>query len=118
MTSKNTMVNAHVIGVIENHAPTKHLCLEMPVEDGQVQADPSRDIAKVALVERHRNTGRVQIGLVKGFGFNEPCAVASTVAHDCHHLIVVGTDDEDMVIAANTLATCGGGQVVVRCEVK
>ena len=113
-TSKKITVKANVIGVIENQAPTKHLSLEMPVEDGEVQADLSRDIAKVALIERHRNTGRVQIGLVKGFGFNEPCAVASTVAHDSHHLIVVGTDDEDMAIAANTLANCGGGQVVVR----
>jgi adenine deaminase len=113
-TSKKPTVKAHVIGVIENQAPTKHLNLEMAVNDGEVQADRSKDIAKVALVERHRNTGRVQIGLVKGFGFTEPCAVASTVAHDSHHMIVVGTDDEDMATAANTLARCGGGQVVVR----
>ncbi len=74
----------------------------------------SRDLAKVALVERHRRTGRVQVGLVQGFGFTEPCAVASTVAHDSHHMIVVGTDDENMAIAGNALAEWGGGQVVVR----
>ena len=74
----------------------------------------SRDLAKVALVERHRSTGRIQVGLVQGFGFNEPCAVATTVAHDSHHMIVVGTDDEDMALAANALAEWGGGQVVVR----
>ncbi|MDR3572678.1 MAG: adenine deaminase [Anaerolineaceae bacterium] len=112
--NKSTTVNAHIIGIIENQAPTKHLQLKMPVNDGEIQADRSRDIAKVAVMERHRNTGRVQVGLVKGFGFTEPCAVASTVAHDCHHLIVVGTDDHSMAIAANALAACGGGQVVVR----
>jgi len=70
----------------------------MFVQDGEVKADRSRDIAKVAVIERHRNTGRVQIGLVNGFCFNESCAVASTVAHDSHQLIVVGTDDEDMAL--------------------
>jgi adenine deaminase len=56
----------------------------------------------------------VQVGLVQGFGFNVPCAVASTVAHDSHHLIVVGTDEHSMAVAANRLAEIGGGQVVVR----
>ena len=73
-----------------------------------------RDLAKVALVERHRGSGQVQVGLVHGFGFNQPCAVATTVAHDSHHMIVVGTDEADMALAANELARCGGGQVVVR----
>jgi adenine deaminase len=56
----------------------------------------------------------VSMGLVSGFGFTAKCAVASTVAHDGHHMIVVGTDDESMALAANTLAGCGGGQVVVK----
>ena len=68
----------------------------------------------MALVERHRSTGRVQVGLVQGFGFTEPCAVATTVAHDSHQMIVVGTDEADMALAANRLAEIGGGQVVVR----
>jgi adenine deaminase len=51
--------------------------------------------------------------LISGFGFTRPCAIGSTVAHDSHHMIVVGTDDESMAIAANELAKCGGGQVVV-----
>jgi adenine deaminase len=55
----------------------------------------------------------IQVGLVSGFGFNQVCAVATTVAHDCHNMIVVGTDDENMAVAANALAACGGGQVVV-----
>jgi adenine deaminase len=56
----------------------------------------------------------MQVGLVQGFGFREPCAVATTVAHDSHHMLVVGTDDESMAVAANHLAKVGGGQVVVR----
>lgn len=105
---------AHVIGVIENQAPTRHLKVEVPIQNGEVKVDLQRDLAKVALVERHQATGRVQIGLVQGFGFNTPCAVASTVAHDSHHLIVVGTDEADMAKAVNELARVGGGQVVVR----
>ncbi len=106
-------VTAHVIGILENQAPTRHLLIPVEVIRGEVQADMSRDLAKVALVERHRSTGQVQVGLVQGFGFIEPCAVASTVAHDSHHLIVVGTDEADMALAVNSLAEWGGGQVVV-----
>jgi adenine deaminase len=76
--------------------------------------DMQRDISKAALVERHHGTGIVQVGLVSGFGFNEPCAIASTVAHDCHQMIVVGTDEKDMALAANKLAEVGGGQIVVK----
>jgi adenine deaminase len=109
-----------VIGVIENQAPTSHLQLELPVSDGEVQAItglPSTvpgGITKIALVERHHGTGTVQVGLVAGFGFSERCAIASTVAHDCHHMLVAGTDEHCMVLAANRLAEVGGGQVVVR----
>jgi adenine deaminase len=107
-------VKVHVIGVIENQAPTRHLTFEVQPEDGEIKADLERDIAKVAVIERHRGTGGVQVGLVTGFGFSERCAIASTVAHDSHHLIVAGTDEEDMALAANKLAETGGGQVVVR----
>jgi adenine deaminase len=110
----NSTATANVIGVIENQAPTRHLRLPVEVSGGQVRADPTRDLAKVALVERHQGTGGVQVGLVQGFGFQEPCAVATTIAHDSHHMIVVGTDDESMAVAANQLARSGGGQVVVR----
>ncbi|HEX6302699.1 MAG TPA: adenine deaminase [Anaerolineales bacterium] len=105
---------ANVIGVIENQAPTHHLRMEVSASDGEVHADMERDIAKIALVERHKATGEVQVGLVHGFGFDIPCAVASTVAHDSHHMIVVGTDEADMALAANQLAEVGGGQIVVR----
>ncbi|WKZ34761.1 MAG: adenine deaminase [Anaerolineales bacterium] len=106
-------VEAHVIGVIENQAPTRHLRLKVKAEHGEVKADIKRDLAKIALVERHRATGKVTVGLVSGFGFTRKCALGSTVAHDSHHMIVVGTDDESMAIAANELAKCGGGQIVV-----
>jgi len=107
-------VTANVIGVIENQAPTRHLRLQVPVQNGEVHAVVERDLAKLALVERHRGTGVVQVGLVQGFGFTVPCAIASTVAHDSHHMLVVGTDDSDMALAANELARVGGGQIVVR----
>lgn len=107
-------VMANVIGVVENQAPTRHLRLDLPVEGGQIGGDAGRDVAKVALVERHRATGEVQVGFVQGFGLEGPCAVGSTVAHDSHHMIVVGTDEAEMAQAANKLAEVGGGQIVVR----
>ena len=107
-------VRANVIGVIENQAPTRRLTLELPVENGEVRADIARDVAKLALIKRHDGSGGIRVGLVSGFGFTEMCAVASTVAHDCHHMLIVGTDDADMAIAANKLAEFGGGQIVVK----
>jgi adenine deaminase len=107
-------VTAHVIGVIENHAPTRHLTASLSVENGEVLPDQSQNIARIALVERHRATGEVVNGFVEGFGFNVPCAIAATVAHDSHHLLVVGTDKTDMALAVNTLAKVGGGVVVFR----
>ncbi len=111
--SPGDKVTANVIGVIENQAPTRHLQLEVPVISGEVRVDRERDLAKVALIERHRGTGRLQVGLVQGFGFSVPCAIGSTVAHDSHQMIVVGTDESDMALAANELARVGGGQVLV-----
>lgn len=105
---------ANVIGIIENQAPTKHLKFQVTANSGEITTDLGRDIAKVAVVERHKGTGGVQVGLVNGFGFNIPCAIATTVAHDSHHMIVVGTSETDMAMAANELARLGGGQIVVR----
>lgn len=113
-TSHGTELTANVIGVIENQAPTYHLKMPVTTNAGEIHADTGRDLAKIALVERHRGTGGVTVGLVSGFGFTGKCAVASTVAHDSHHMIVVGTDEADMVEAANSLARSGGGQVVVK----
>ncbi|RME08796.1 MAG: adenine deaminase [Anaerolineae bacterium] len=107
-------VVANVIGVIENQAPTKHLRMEVTPQDGEIRVDMARDLAKIALVERHKGTGGVTVGLVHGFGFTEKCAIATTVAHDSHHMIVVGTDEAMMAQAANKLAETQGGQVVVK----
>ena len=107
-------VEVNVIGIVENQAPTKHLKLKLHAMEGQLSVDMARDLAKVALVERHRGTGEVKVALVQGFGFDVPCAIGSTVAHDSHQMIVVGTDESDMALAANELARVGGGQIVVR----
>ncbi|MDE0219077.1 MAG: amidohydrolase family protein, partial [Spirochaetaceae bacterium] len=107
-------VTANVIGVLENQAPTRRLTAELSVAGGAVQPDPANDVLPLALVERHRGSGAVVNGFVHGFGFEGDCAVASTVAHDSHHLLVLGTDSESMARAANTLASTGGGVVVVR----
>jgi adenine deaminase len=114
LSSGEAVVKANVIGVVENQAPNRHLRFEMPVRDGEIRADMDRDICKAALVERHHRTGIIQMGLVSGFGFNQSCAIASTVAHDSHQLIVVGTSEEDMALAVNKLAEVGGGQIVVK----
>ena len=106
-------VEARVIGVIENHAPTKALRRRLPVSDGLVGMDRSNDVCQIALVERHRSTGKVVNAFVSGFRYDTDCAVASTVAHDSHHMIVVGTSKADMAQAANRLAEIGGGVVVI-----
>jgi adenine deaminase len=107
-------LKANVIGVIENQAPTQHLRFDVQPENGEIKADMGRDIAKIALVERHRGTGRIMLGFVSGFGFDSKCAIASTVAHDSHHMLIVGTDEASMAAAGNSLAKSGGGQVVVK----
>ncbi len=106
-------VSARVIGVVENQAPTKALTAKLPVEDGLVTGDPGQDICQIALVERHRETGAVVNAFVSGFGYNKPCAMASTVAHDSHHMIVIGTNKDDMAQAANRLQEVQGGVVVI-----
>lgn len=103
-------VTARVIGVIENQAPTRALERTLPVRDGLVT--PEGAVARIALIERHRASGTIVNAFVEGFGYDRPCAVASTVAHDCHHMVVVGTDPADMAAAANRLAEIGGGVAV------
>ena len=105
-------VTVRVIGVIENQAPTRALEAPLPVTDRIVQMDREADICQIALVERHRGTGGVTNAFVSGFGYDRSCAVASTVAHDSHHMIVVGTDKGDMALAANRLSEVGGGVVM------
>ncbi|MBJ6371850.1 adenine deaminase [Sedimentitalea arenosa] len=103
---------ANIIGVVENQAPTKALKADLPVRDGLV--DGTGDICQIALVERHRATGGVTNAFVSGFGYQGRMAMASTVAHDSHHMIVVGTDRAQMALAANRLAEVGGGITIFR----
>ncbi|MCT8158730.1 adenine deaminase [Pseudoruegeria sp. SHC-113] len=107
-------VTAKVIGVVENQAPTKALSASLAVTDGLVEGDPAQDVCQIALVERHRGTGGVTNAFVSGFGYEGPMAMASTVAHDSHHMIVVGTSREDMALAANRLGEVGGGITIFR----
>jgi adenine deaminase len=105
-------VTANVIGVVENQAPTRALKFELPVTDGQVQS--TGEVCQIALVERHRATGGVVNAFVSGFGYEGQMAMASTVAHDSHHMIVVGTDPEQMALATNRLREVGGGITIFR----
>src|SRR3954469_20356474 len=103
---------ARVIGVIPDQILTESLVAEPRVEDGHLVADPERDLAKIAVVERHLGTGRMAVGLVRGFGLRSG-ALASTFSHDAHNIVVVGTDDQDMARAIGRLTEIGGGVVVV-----
>ena len=105
-------VTANVIGVVENQAPTKALQFELPVTEGRVQG--TGEVCQIALVERHRATGTVVNAFVSGFGYEGSMAMASTVAHDSHHMIVVGTDADQMALAANRLREVGGGITIFR----
>lgn len=93
------------VGTLEHHA-------KLITKDGAVESDTDQDILKTAVFERHHETGKTGFGFVKGFGIKNG-AMASTVAHDAHNLLVIGTNDRDMALAANTLVACGGGMTVV-----
>lgn len=108
--SGKNKVTAKVIGVVENQAPTEALVADLPVKDGIVEGEGG--VCQIALVERHRATGDVVNGFVSGFGYTGDMAIASTVAHDSHHMIVVGTSRADMALAANRLGEVGGGVTV------
>ncbi|WP_027405544.1 adenine deaminase [Anaerovibrio sp. RM50] len=99
---------ANVIGLIPKQLLTRHLWLEVPVKDGVAVASPDQDILKLAVFERHNNTGKCGLGLVKGFGLKKG-AIAQTIGHDSHNLIVIGANDQDMLIASKSLESCGGG---------
>ena len=91
---------------------TRNSIVEVPVVDGALQADPAHDILKVAVFDRHHGAaGTHAFGFVTGFGIHG--ALAQTVSHDAHNLLVMGDNDEDMALAARTLAECGGGEVAV-----
>lgn len=102
-----------VIGARDGQLLTEHRVDELPVHDGSIEAAPERDIAKLAVVERHVASGRVGIGFVHGFGLQRG-AFASTVAHDAHNCVVVGIDDASMRACVERLTQLGGGIVVAR----
>lgn len=106
-----TQVN--VVRVIENSARTAKMTATLPVIEGIIQPDLAQDVIQMACIERHKGTGQISLGFASGFQLKSG-AVASTVAHDSHNLLVMGTSPEDMAFAANELAACGGGMIVVR----
>ena len=101
-----------VVGIEPGQITTKHLQEEAPIRAGEIVADPARDLLKLVVIERHHASGRVGLGLVKGFGLRKG-AIASSVAHDAHNLVIAGVDDSDILLAARTLEAIGGGFVCV-----
>jgi len=107
--------HARVIGIVPDQLVTESLVEEMTVVDGQAVADPARDLLKMVVIERHRASGAIGKGFVRGMGL-ERGAIASTVAHDHHNLAVIGADDASMWTAARAAAALGGGMVVADGE--
>ena len=105
-------IRTRVIEIIPNRVGTYERLLDLPVKNWAVTPDISQDVIKMAVFERHHETGTKGFGFLKGFGFKKG-ALAQTVAHDAHNLLVAGTNDEDMALAANTLIECGGGMCAV-----
>ena len=104
--------SARVIGLVPGQIVTDSLVEEPTVRGGEAVADPARDLAKIAVIERHLGTGRTGLGFVRGFGLQRG-AIASTVAHDAHNVVVVGMSDSAMAVAVRRLANIGGGIVAV-----
>jgi adenine deaminase len=104
---------AKVIEIIPGQLVTKAVVEPLTIRDGKADADPERDILKVAVFERHTASGNIGLGFVRGFGLKGG-AMGSSVAHDAHNIVVVGDNDADMVVAAAEIAGMGGGLVVVQ----
>ncbi len=105
--------NVHVIELIEGSVVTKKAIETVTVNDsGDFVYEETKNIVKMAVVERHQNTGNVALGLIKGYGIKKG-AIALSIAHDSHNLIVVGVNDDDMELAINTLIAQEGGVVLV-----
>lgn len=103
---------ARVIGVPRNQIGTDDLRMEAATKNGYVVSDPERDMLKMAVVERHHATGSIGLGLVKGIGLKQG-AIASSVAHDSHNIVVIAANDDDMRAAVMAIIDMGGGQVVI-----
>ena len=109
---KATGTMANVIELVPGEIITKKLLVELDNADGEFKIDLNQDLLKLVVVERHNNTGNIGVALVKGFGLKKG-AIASTVAHDSHNLIIVGTNDEDIIVAAQEILRANGGITVV-----
>jgi adenine deaminase len=105
-------VRVRAIGMVPGELATEHRVVEAPVADGAVEAAPALDLAKAASIERHGGCGSIGLGFVQGLGLKRG-AVATTVAHDNHNLLAVGTNDADMLVAIERLAAAGGGMIAV-----
>jgi adenine deaminase len=92
---------------------TKKKCQEITVRDSQIQSNIEQDILKIAVIERHKRTGNIGRGFVKGFGIKTG-AISSSVAHDSHNICVLGANDSDMALAANEIARIQGGLVAAK----
>jgi adenine deaminase len=103
---------ARAIGLVPDQVVTESVEVEPTTVGGFAVADPGNDLAKIAVIERHLGTGRIGHGFVRGSGLKRG-ALASTVAHDAHNIVVVGMNDEDMTRAVERLGELGGGIVVV-----
>jgi len=102
----------HVIGLLPDQLITEKLTFTPRVEQGLAVSDVDRDLIKIAVIERHHGNGNIGLGFVKGMGLRQG-ALASTVAHDSHNLIVMGTNDRDMALAVECIQTLQGGMVIV-----
>ena len=112
-TDKKDTTTVRAIEIIPVRVGDYERHVQLKVENGELKSDTAQDVLKAFVFERHNATGRHGVGFVKGF--HVQCgAMASTVAHDAHNLLVIGTNDEDMALAANTLIACGGGEVIVQ----
>nr|WP_221626682.1 adenine deaminase C-terminal domain-containing protein [Cohnella lubricantis] len=105
-----------VIQVVENHVETPELKLNVPVGNGLLAPSPDSGLCKIAVFERHKQTGSRSVGLVADIGFSKPAAIAMTVAHDSHNLLVIGNSDELMAEAANEVIRMQGGAAVVTAD--
>jgi len=109
----NGPCRVHVMEVMEGRLDTRRSIETVPVRDGQLQADPSRDLCKLAVIERHQASGNIGLGFVRGFGLQRG-AIASSVSHDAHNLMVAGTNDADVFTAAVQLVKMRGGFCAVQ----
>jgi len=105
--------DVHVIEVLEDRIDTERSVERLRAKDGRLEADPSRDLCKLAVVERHQASGNVGLGFVRGFGFSGG-AIASSVGHDSHNLVIAGTNDRDMYTAAVHVIKIRGGLCAVK----